>query len=262
MFTPLICGSNFQDQEDDEELELLNLCSETKKSSRKPTRRHSFGNSRTKDTKNPYADRGLDKFSALLAELDSKRQKIYTQKGSEDISLLGFVYSNSSDYKPIVIRLRDKKQDRTKIKTENNSLVSDKGAIDAAKGDSKKLSRIESNSNRIKNEKVGFLWGEILKLEKLRRPSYYVPVIMMLILVFLAVFGRSFAILCTCLGWYIIPTISLKLKKSRGMKKEYVKGLGNNDKIIAGADHGLPLSPRSFLIGGKSPPRQGHGRSS
>lgn len=258
MFTPLICGSNFQDQEDDEELELLDLCSETKKSSRKPTRRHSFSNSRTKDTKNPYADRGLDKFSALLAELDSKRQKIYTQKGSEDISLLGFVYSNSSDYKPIVIRLRDKKQDRTKIKTENNSQVSDKGAIDAAKGDSKKLSRIESN--RIKNEKVGFLWGDILKFEKLRRPSYYVPVIMMLILVFLAVFGRSFAILCTCLGWYIIPTISLKLKKSRGMKKEYVKGLGDN--------HGLPLSPNSVLIGGKwpprqgSPPRQGHGRSS
>lgn len=260
MFTPLICGSNFQDQEDDEELELLKLCSETKKSSRKPTRRHSFGNSRTRDTgRNPYADRGLDKFSALLAELDSKRQKIYTQKGSEDISLLGFVYSNSSDYKPIVIRLRDKKQamDRRKmIKTENNnnSQVSDHKGGDGGK----KLSRMESN--RIKNEKVGFLWGDILKLEKLRRPSYYVPVIMMLILVFLAVFGRSFAILCTSLGWYIIPTI--KTRRSLKLKK-YVKGLGDNDKIIAAADHGLPLSPTSFLIGagGKSPPRQGHGRS-
>lgn len=298
MFSPLICGS-FQDQEEDD-FEFLRSCSQAKKPSRKPTRWHSFGgrNKDNNNNKNPYAGRGLDKFSALLAELDSKRQKIYTQKGSEDISLLGFVYSNSDDYKPIVVRLK-KQPDKAKLdkKEENKSkteATDNKVAmIEQPKGDVK-LSRIESDI-KTSPKNISLVWDRI-KWKNLRRPGYYVPVIIILILVFLAIFGRSFAILCTTLGWYFIPTIqaygssgtSLKkmkkdyvkalsynnnkivssgdndkdLRKTKTMKKDYVKALSYNNKIMASTtDHHGLLSPKSVLTGDKSPPQGGHRRS-
>lgn len=304
MLRPLICGS-FQDKEEEDDFELLRSCSQAKKPSRKPTRWHSFGGRNKDNNKNPYAGRGLDKFSALLAELDSKRQKIYTQKGSEDISLLGFVYSNSDDYKPIVVRLKRQPDKTTKLekREENKSkteLATDNykvAMIEQPKGDDAKPSRIESEI-KTRRKNISLAWDRVIKWKNLRRrPGYYVPVIIILILVLLAIFGRSFAILCTTLGWYFIPTIqassgsSLKkmkkdyyvkalsykiissggainehkdLRKTKTMKKDYVKALSYNNKMMASSttDHHGILSPKSVLTGGdKSPPQGGHRRS-
>lgn len=252
MLSSLVCG-NFQDEEDDELLQLMRSCSSsTKKSSKNLRRGHSLS-SKSKDSKNPYADRGLDKFTALLAELDSKRQKIYTQKGSEDISLLGFAYSNSSDYKPIVVRVRDKKPIKTPVakpaeQSDSQVLNSDHNS---------KQTRLESNhvnQNKAGAEKLksnGLMKN--IKTEYLRRPSYYVPVIIIFILLFLAIFGKSFAILCVSIGWYIIPTIksdSAKTSKGKINTKSYTKNKTENHRRA-------PSSPTSVLTGNKSPPQHG-----
>lgn len=291
MVSPLICGS-FQDEQD-EDLELLRSCTSPK--SRKPTKWHSFGGKSSKGNKNPYADRGLDKFSALLAELDSKRQKIYTQKGSEDISLLGFVYSNSDDYKPIVVRLKNKKQplissEKEKPKTKDiiTSPPATSSEIEPANANQvKAISRIVSNI-KTSPRKVTFDLLKNIVLENSREPAYYVPLITILILLFLIVFGRSFAILCTTFCWYFVPMIQnfeykkTKTTKTKTSKKDYAKALSysgnltttsdhemsnlkktkvmkkamsyNNKFVKSGtSDHGLS-SPKSVLNGYKSPP--------
>ncbi|WOG90766.1 hypothetical protein DCAR_0310011 [Daucus carota subsp. sativus] len=302
MISPLICGS-FQDQQD-EDLELLRSCTSPK--SRKPAKWHSFGGKSSKGNRNPYADRGLEKFSALLAELDSKRQKIYTQKGSEDISLLGFVYSKSDDYKPIVVRLKNKKQpnissEKDKPKSTDNISTSEIEPANVAKVDQgRAMSQIVSNT-KISPRKITSDFLKKMMLKHLRRPAYYVPMVTIFILIFLILFGRSFAILCTTLCWYFVPMIqSLDYKKTKtiktkAMKKDYAKALSysgnlattsdheisnlkkskvmkkamsyNNKFVKTGiSDHGLS-SPRSVLNGIKtpptpaSPPQQDHRRS-
>lgn len=292
MISPLICGS-FQDQQD-EDLELLRSCTSPK--SRKPTKWRSFGAKSNKGNKNPYADRGLDKFSKLLAELDSKRQKIYTQKGSEDISLLGFVYSNSDDYKPIVVRLKNKKQpiiSGEKEKPKTNDIISSPPATSSEiepAGNANQVKAISRIVSEIKTSprKVTFDSLKNIVLENSRQPALYVPLITILILIFLMVFGRSFAILCTTLCWYFMPTIQSfdykkpKRIKTKTTKKDYAKALSysgnliptsdhemsnlkktkvmkkamsyNNKFVKTGtSDHGL-YSPRSVLNGYKSPP--------
>lgn len=256
MLSSLVCG-NFQDEEDDELSQLLRSCSSsTKKSSRSLRRRHSFS-SKSKDSKNPYADRGLDKFTALLAELDSRRQKIYTQKGSEDISLLGFAYTNSSDYKPIVVRVRDKKPIKTPVgrpAEQIDSQVSNK--LETSDHNSKQTRPESSHFNQNKASAEKFKSNGLLsniKIEYLRRPSYYVPVIIIFILLFLAIFGKSFAILCVSIGWYIIPTIksdSAKTSKGRIKSKDHTKNKTENHRRA-------PSSPTSVLTGSKSPPQHG-----
>lgn len=258
MLSSLVCG-NFQDEEDAELSQLLRSCSSsTKKSSKNLRRRHSFS-SKNKDAKNPYADRGLEKFSALLAELDSKRQKIYTQKGSEDISLLGFAYTNSSDYKPIVVRVRDKKPIKTpvlKAAEQSDSQVSNK--IETSDHDSKQtileLNHVNKNKGNLKSD--GLMSN--IKIEHLRQPSYYVPLVIIFILLFLAIFGKSFAILCVSIGWYIIPRIksdSAKTNKGRIKTRDHNT---KNTKNFNIRDHRrTPSSPTSVLTGSKSPPQHG-----
>ncbi|KAL1814021.1 hypothetical protein ACET3Z_024086 [Daucus carota] len=263
MLSSLVCGSgSFQDEDDIELSELLRSCSSSaKKTSKILGTRHSFS-SKSKDSKNPYADRGLDKFSALLAELDSKRQKIYTQKGSEDISLLGFAYSNSSDYKPIVVRVRDKKPIKTLIKApvkladRSDSQVSKN--VEKSDYDSKQT---RAEPNRVNQKKASPEKFRHVSVEYLTRPSYYVPVIIILILLFLAIFGKSFAILCVSIGWYIIPAInsdSAKTSTGRIKTKDQTSNKTKNASNFNIRDHRrTPSSPTSVLTGSKSPPQHG-----
>lgn len=263
MLSSLVCGS-FQDEEDDELSELFRSCSSSnKKSSKSLRRRHSFG-SKSKDPKNPYADRGLDKFSALLAELDSKRQKIYTQKGSEDISLLGFAYTNSTDCKPIVVRVRDKKPIKAPVKPAEQSDSRVLNKVESSNHDLKQT-RLESNhvhQNKASAEKLkSYSLLSNIKFEYMRQPAYYVPVIIILILLFLAIFGKSFAILCVSIGWYIIPTInsdSAKTSRGRIKTKDHTNNKTKNTSNFNADDHRrTPSSPTSVLTGSKSPPLHG-----
>ncbi|XP_009611959.1 uncharacterized protein LOC107789332 [Nicotiana tabacum] len=192
MFKRLICG-NFHHHLKDNDIDETNLLSPS--STTKNTKRKFL--SRTRKKRNPYANRGLDKFSALLADLEEKKQKIYTQMGldSDDISLVRFVFSNSNECKTIVIV--------KKRQTTNDT------------------QKTLNNSKEIANE------DQEPKAESKRTlPQYnYLLMTMILILILLAIYGRSFAILCTSIGWYLVPSFrgissskhNFKTKKEGGM---------------------------------------------
>ncbi|XAR61969.1 hypothetical protein NMG60_11016532 [Bertholletia excelsa] len=197
MVNLFICGSGAfhqQVEEDDEP-----YCVSPKK-----LRKYSlFG---CKDYKNPYASRGLDKFSALLAELDDKRQKIYTQMGANDISFVRFMYSSSNDCKPIVVRVRERiKQKKTFGAKENNQGCDNNNHPSEALAESpvsQDEGKIELGAE--KSEKRSCYWRVMFEI---RRPCCYLPAVVILILLLLAVYGRLFVILCTSLGWYLVPTV-------------------------------------------------------
>ncbi|XP_075088103.1 uncharacterized protein LOC107797541 [Nicotiana tabacum] len=186
MVNPFICGSFHHQDEDD--MKNLSPCSTPKRSKKNLSR------TRSSNKNNPYSDRGLDKFSALLADLEDKKQRIYSQIGPDDISFVRFVFSNSNDVKPIVVKLKDKKQ------TTNDH-------------DSKQTTeKIQSQATDETNE------GKELQVDSKRRLKRSISWKF-----------KSFAIMCTSIGWYIIPTIrggnsssSTKTKRPK-KKKEYVR---------------------------------------
>lgn len=230
-----ICGSHAK-QEDDFEAFWSLPSSPQRKVTR---RRNSFCSKSNKDSKNPYSDRGLDKFEALLADLEGKRQKIYTQKGSEDISLVRFVYSNSNHVKPIVVKIKDhKKQEKDhNLKLENTKtpVLSPEHPV---ADENKKTVVVESPKPSISFGQLRRKFGEWW------RPWYSLPLFVILILLFLVFFGRSFAILCTSLGWYLVPSINETFENTKRpkkiVKKEYSRKF--SEKITTS-----PKSPRSVL---------------
>ncbi|XWS58595.1 hypothetical protein CRYUN_Cryun08bG0048000 [Craigia yunnanensis] len=215
MLYPCVCGAFHHQEEDDDEFWISPVSTP-----RKPRRK--------KDSKNPYSTRGLDQFSALLAELEEKRQRIYSQMGSQGI--VRFVYKNSNDCVPIVVKLKDKKEEKNKPgNTKDHQpkrYVSE--VLDKLQTPSKSNIKVEK-----KKKKKSLSWN--VKLQNLRTPSYYIPAVIILILLFLVFFGRSVSILCTCIGWYIVPTISgegSNLKTSM-KKKDYVRKLSEN-RLVSG----------------------------
>lgn len=240
-----ICGSG-GNQEDDFDV----LWPPPPTPQRKTTRRHSFCSRSNKDSKNPYSNRGLDKFEALLADLDGKRQQIFTQKGSHDISLVRFVYSNSNDVKPIVVKIKDqRKQDKdqrhNKFNGNANSAESSPEHPVAAGGGrhgggmvvqpEKTKSVVDTCKKRVSVDQLRIKFGQWW------RPWYSLSLFVILILVFLVFFGRSFAILCTSIGWYSVPLINStsenRKRPKKILKKEYSRL--SSAKIIT--------SPRSVL---------------
>ncbi|XP_069148912.1 uncharacterized protein [Solanum lycopersicum] len=182
-------------------------------------------------TYNPYANRGLDKFSKLLANLEDKKQKIYSE--SNDISFVRFVFSNSNSIKPIVIRVKDKNQ------TSSSDIDDDKQMI------KKTMQEVSSNiSEERKVESKRRKYFRNLRLANLKKPTYYLPLAIILILVFLAVYGRCFAILCTSIGWYVIPIIKAS---SRRTKRRHVKKLSEENVTLCEG----PIFPRSVMNGPK-----------
>ncbi|CAN4095330.1 unnamed protein product [Withania somnifera] len=177
--------------------------------------------SRTKNTRyNPYADRGLDKFSALLANLENKKQKIYTEIGCDDISCIRFIFSNSNSVKPIIIKLKDKSRTSS-----SDTYFVDKRTIH-------EVTNIPTNKNTDQERKAKCKrrkYFRNLKLVNFKKPTYYMPLAIILILVFLAIYGRCFAILCTSIGWYAIPVI--KASSRRTAKRKYNKKLNEKDDV-------------------------------
>ncbi|XVF06704.1 hypothetical protein REPUB_Repub06bG0073500 [Reevesia pubescens] len=215
MFCPFLCGSFHHQEEEDDDAEFwISPVSTPRKSRRK------------KDSKNPYSTRGLDQFSALLDELEEKRRQIYSQMGSQGI--VRFVYKNSNDCVPVVVKLKDKKEEKNKPANSKDHqperYVSE--VID-------KLPTPSESEQKIEEKNRSFSWN--VKLQNLERPSYYIPAVIILILLFLVFFGRSVAILCTCIGWYIVPTISGESSNLRTSmkKKDYVRKLSGN-KLASG----------------------------
>jgi hypothetical protein len=223
MLSTLICGAGSFHQEEEEE-----IWSDSQFPSPRKSRKKSHSSS--KSSKNPYSTSGLDKFSALLADLEEKRQKIYLQADSQDISFVRFVHSNSNDWKPIVVKSKDKKGARTKKEMIIPSSADLKEVKQQQQQQQQQQQPIMEEANE-KAKKSGLWWN--MEMGKWRRPSYYLPAAVILILLLLLVFGRSFAILCTSLGWYVVPTLkdSENTRKSP-KKKEYVRGLSENKMVM------------------------------
>lgn len=200
-----ICGSFHSQEQDDYDV----LWPFPSNSPRKPTRRRNiFGSRRDKSVTNPYSDRGLDKFEALLADLDKKRQEIFTQKGSEDVSTVKFIFTDQNEVQPIIIKLRDR------IKHDNTSLLSSPEPLDL-----KDVAFVKETEEDIDKKP---LVDHMIKLDQCKRkfgewwkPSYYLALFVILILVLLMFSGRSFATFCTSIGWYLVPIVNEIIDNSK-----------------------------------------------
>lgn len=203
MLNHLVCGSYHHEEEDE-------ACVDSPRKSRKSR------------NKNPYSTRGLDQFSALLADLDRKRQEIYSKARPQDISFIRFVSSNSSsnDFVPIVVKAKNKdqkhKSEELKVRhavTSNSLQVPN----ESASVEERKQSKLGSDEKAEKKNFCWNMWG---------RPSFCLPLMLIIILGLLAVFGRSVATICTCILWYTATTVkdSPSSRKSK-KKKHYKRGL-------------------------------------
>ncbi|GKV10363.1 hypothetical protein SLEP1_g21739 [Rubroshorea leprosula] len=264
MLKPLICGTGGFQKEEDE----LSSCSLSPKSSPVSTprksKRSNLCKSHNRDSKNPYSSRGLDKFSALLAELEEKKQKIYSQVGSQDISFVRFVYKNTDDCVPIVVRLKDKNEAEKKlgetkeksppVAATRDSEILDKSSIESTAAGDNRVKQMKEELNKVK-EKKSFSWNT--KLHKLRWPAYYLPAVIVLILLLLVFFGRSAATLYICLAWYIVPTFKRDGREMK--KKDHVRKL-NENKLISDGLSSLGNN-KIGTVTNKSPERRGHRKS-
>ncbi|KAL6983013.1 hypothetical protein U1Q18_016407 [Sarracenia purpurea var. burkii] len=267
MVNPFICingGFHNQAEEDDEFA--------GSPSSTPPWKaRKSGGLCRSKDSKNPYAGRGLDKFAALLTELEDKRRKIYTQMGPDEISLVRFVYSSSDDCKPIVVKVknRHKHQEIEKKSPGNNSETSENNSpVDSGNETRQSRNELDDQKTMEKKKKRSNPWSRLMmkmKKDMWRRPSLYLLAITILILLFLALSGRSFAIVCTSLGWYLVPAInggsSSSIAKRPIGKKKKEFGRRASDKKIASNGLSSPTSVIAEAMNDVSPRQRGHRKS-
>ncbi|CAG7900004.1 unnamed protein product [Brassica rapa] len=181
----------------------------------------------SKESKNPYSNRGLDKFSALLSELDEKRQNIYAKRvDSHGPPLVRFVFKSSGECVPVMIKTKkgpkkkDDAQDDLVVKTESNT--KDEKELKPEAREHKQRCALKEN------------------LKKFSRPNHFLPVTAILVLIFLVFFGRSVSIMCTCIVWYLIPIIkehsrkkgsACKTKKKNKKKTNTENGASLNKKM-------------------------------
>jgi hypothetical protein len=222
MLNPFVCGA--YNPVDDDELCLANPDSSPRRYKRKDSKN------------NPYSTRGLDKFSALLSDLNDKRQKIYSQMNPHDISFVRFVHSNKDDFVPIIVKVKNKSQELKAVKARNlnhNSESTDK----KSSNESSNVAMDERNQPKMENDqkaktKKRISWN--MKNVEMEKPLFYLPFVVIMILVLLIVFGRTAATIFTCILWYVIPTLkdsSLNSKMSM-KKKDYVRGLSEKKMVV------------------------------
>ncbi|KAL1353609.1 hypothetical protein HN51_017528 [Arachis hypogaea] len=192
---------------------------------------------------NPFSTRGLDKFSALLADLDEKRQRIYSQMNPHEISFVRFVYSSTNDFVPIVVKVKNnnKSQELKVMKPRkldhHHPHQSDKPTVESSEiVDESKQPKLENGDKKVKKKRLN--WN--LKSFDMWKPCFYVPMVMILILVLLTMFGRSVSTLCTCILWYVIPALkgsnrsssNSRMLPKNSKKKDYARGVSETKKIV------------------------------
>ncbi|XP_073036017.1 uncharacterized protein [Primulina eburnea] len=256
-----ICGSaSFSHQDEDDR--VISSYPAPKRTTKKSLSFCRIGKNYT--TKNPYANRGLDKFYALLSELDEKRQMIYARMGSEAISFVQFVYSNDSDkIKPVVVRVKERKEEanptnlakKPVITTVNNpvGIRRSHSAIGSEKVHQEKINQVP-DEKQTQKKKSCLTCSESFKVENLRQPFCSFPMMVVLILIFLAIFGRSFAILCASIGWYLIPGVTgdswISSPHARKAKRKDFDRKSSEITKIANKDNndiGVPTYPTSVV---------------
>ncbi|KAL6560187.1 hypothetical protein OROHE_006194 [Orobanche hederae] len=240
-----ICGSGSFNHQDEDETESNGSPCPTPKRSKRNTSFCKIIGKDNNSNKNPYANRGLDKFYSLLADLDDKKQKIYRRMGAEEISFVRFVYTNDSNHvKPIVVKVKEKKQEKNSTDLINKSIKNSASNINPTNVEVTDETSVtplaeEELNKKSRRKKRCLRCKGSLKLDNLKQSYFYFPVILVLILSFLAIYGRTFAILCTSIGWYMVPTViggssssssssspnerELKRKKEYLRKQSYAK---------------------------------------
>ncbi|KAL9266524.1 hypothetical protein AKJ16_DCAP25761 [Drosera capensis] len=103
------------------------------------------------NSKNPYSNLGLDKFSVLLEELEEKKQQIFSKIGQEDVSLLRFSYSGNNELKPIVVTAKGQKDVKGKIYSCNGGHV----AVAESQKQAKKTTESEADKEAISHPSAG-----------------------------------------------------------------------------------------------------------
>ncbi|KAL5197665.1 hypothetical protein ABZP36_001177 [Zizania latifolia] len=179
---------------------------------------------------NPYASRGLEKFSTVVSELESRREKILRRvgpaaDGGDHRVLVRFVQSEAKGWVPIVVKLPPeeeqqrqqegcKKQKQTASTTSSSppqptppasepaSPKEDVKLSSAAKAAAAAAAVPAKKKAAGAGERWSWSWGKSV------RPQHYMPFVAVLLLVSVVVFGRVFAICCTSVWWYLVPILS------------------------------------------------------
>jgi len=171
---------------------------------------------------NPYASRGLDKFSTLRAELESRREKVLRRvDGGGDRVMVRFVQSGAKGWLPIVVKLPPEEQAEPKKKCKLKSAMSPpptepstppsecaspredvKRAAATAKATVVAAVPAKKKPAAAAGRWSSWSWGRKV------RPSQYWPFVAVLLLLSLVVSGRVFAICCTSVWWYLVPILS------------------------------------------------------
>lgn len=186
---------------------------------------------------NPYAERGLDRFSVVLSELETRRAKILRRVAGSDTAglvLVRFVQSHG-DWTPVVVKLPEQPPPSKKA-TVNTKKPTAAAATSTAtpsrapapaspppdpagsprerEGASAKVVATSSSKTKVPaaRKQASSSWGR-----RMRRPSCYWPSVIVLTLVSLAVFGRVFAICLASIWWYVLPTLGCGDDARRGV---------------------------------------------
>ncbi|URE01206.1 GDSL-like Lipase/Acylhydrolase [Musa troglodytarum] len=199
--------------------------------------------SKKKASKNPYSTRGLDKFSTVLGDLEARRRKIMEKAGPQGaVSMVKFMYSNSTDWIPVVVRRRDRQDDDAKVPIVSGGVEEAAPAMGRAKA--------------VPEEKVKsrLAWGAAEEVKgwvrRNWRGSYYWPLVVLVALVCLVMFGRVFAICCMLVWWYLMPVVH----GEGGDVRRYVNKINNHGRRISNtrisATSMVPHSSHSKKTGG------------
>ncbi|CAN6908277.1 unnamed protein product [Brassica oleracea] len=195
-----------------------------------------------KESKNPYSDLGLEKFSALLSELDEKRQSIYaTRVDSDGPPLVRFVFKSSGECVPIMIKTKKvtkKKDSQDDLKINTQTKVEEWKEI--------------KKTELVTEQKQSCVLNENMK--KISRPKHFLPVTTILVLIFLVFFGRTVSTMCTCIVWYLVPLIKEHCKRRGSLPRN----TGNKNKkkfpLVAapGSASSYPAMDASMITNPKS----------
>jgi len=227
---------------------------------------------KTKGKDNPYSSRGLDKFSTVLSELESKKEKILRRVGSDVDAghfMVRFVQSDAKGWVPIVVKLPHEEEQAADAKKRQSKPTSRSStpptepaspkeepakpahvAAAAAAAVAPKAA-VPARKSKASGVRWSWAWGRKV------RPCHYWPVAMALLLLSLVVFGRVFAICCTSVWWYLLPVLrgeealrspAVKVRKDvihkTGDKLAVAPPPSNGKKNSSGAAHEM-ISPRS-----------------
>lgn len=188
---------------------------------------------------NPYASRGLDKFSTILTELESRKEKIIARTGTDDHVLVRFKHTESNDWVPIVVRLPESKENPANIKGSDKhyhrstvSTPTSPRPLPVQVKDEARVKVVKDGDKKEKTKTGFFSWISFNRMN----PCSYWPWALVIVLVGLVFFGRVFAVCCTSIWWYLVPTLNgedLDMLRIRPNKKRIVRKRSLSDERVA-----------------------------